>query len=101
MTKNRYIKFKNLLVSSKLWDISFDIKVHICQETHSVAFLAYVIEVLLDCDQRLPFNGLIYFENCVIIFDQVLTKSTKDFNCFVDCKMIKSNIYVWRLTLPL
>ena len=36
LTKNKYIKVKNPLASSKLWDVFSSIKVHIWQETHTL-----------------------------------------------------------------
>ena len=82
LTKNKYIKVRNPIASSKLWDVFSSI------EAHSLAFFADAIKILLECDQRLPLNRLIYFEDCVIFFDYFfdcviffVTKVTEDFGC--------------------
>ena len=98
LTKNKYIKIKNRLDSAKLWDVFSGIEGWICQEAQSIASFADATKVLLECDQRLPLNRLIYSEDCIIFFDQVLTNVTENYDYIIDCKVIKSAIFAWWLT---
>lgn len=66
LATNKHIKVKSLLASLKLGDVFSCIEAQICQETQSIAFFADAMKVLLECDQRLLLNRLIYFKDNVI-----------------------------------
>ena len=50
LTKHKYIEVKNPLASLELRNVFSSIEVHICQETHSLAFFADAMKVLLESD---------------------------------------------------
>ena len=90
--RNRYIKVKNPLASRRHWDAFCKINSETCYETHSSAFFADPMKVLLECDERLPQKELIYFEDCVIFFDKVITKASGHYY-FTDCKAVQFKVF--------
>ena len=95
-TTNKYIKVKNPLVSSKLWDVFSGIHLETCYKACSIAFFYRVsegIKVLLECNEKLPQKKTIYFEDCVILFGKVITKAFDNFYYFVNYKVIKCKMF--------
>ena len=90
--RNRYIKVKNPLASRRHWDAFCKINSETCYEIHSSAFFADPMKVLLECDERLPQKELIYFEDCVIFFDKVITKASGHYY-FTDCKAVQFKVF--------
>ena len=83
---------KNPFASTRLSDVLCKIHSETCDETHSLAFFADLIKVLLECDERLPQKELIYFEDCVNFFDKVITKVFGNYY-FTDCKVVESKVF--------
>ena len=90
MTRNRYIKVKNPLASTRLWNIFCKIHSEICYEMHLLASFADPMKVLLECDERLPQKKIIYFEDCVVFFDKVIKAFGNHY--FTDCKVVQSKV---------
>ena len=97
-TRNKYIKVKNPLVSSKLWDVFSNIHLETCYKACSIAFFYRVnegIKVLLERNEKLPHKKTIFFEDCIIFFGKVITKAFDNFYYFVNYKVIKSKMFTW------
>ena len=92
-TRNRYIKIKNPLASTRLWDYFCKIYSETCYQTHLLAFFADPMKVLLECDKLLPPNVLMHFEECVIFFDKEIIKAFGNYY-FTDCKVVQSKDFI-------